>query len=387
MGAEGASEKVTENKALYERVSAFDYLAPLSSFGSSKKMPPLEYRENGDVIVRMLAKGAKTVRVTSTRMAVVQFDLEMTDTGDGIFEVVLPESLGLRGNIVLLFTVDGIPSLNEWLPMEVYGVRLANCIEVYDPETPYILLKDVPHGAVTREIFFSETIGQWVRCMVYTPPGYEEGGDYPVLYLQHGGGENETCWMFNGKLPYILDNLLAEEKAVPFLVVMNNGMLKKDGDMGPNDFDGIEGIITEDCRKHIEAKYRVRKDKWSRAIAGLSLGSMQAVYIGLRHPELYGSIGSFTYLRCRDKDNTYEGNPHLDAFKNAEEFKKNYRLLFHSIGGVEKHLNEFEEDDRFLAQYGIDQWDGYVREIIPGQTHNWSCWRRALYDFAQYLFK
>lgn len=223
--------------------------------------------------------------------------------------------------------------------------------------------------------------------MVYTPPEYHKGGEYPVLYLQHGGGENETSWVYSGKMPYIMDNVIAEGKAVPFVVVTNDGLVRMPGDTGINDFDGIEGIITKDCREYIESKYRVRRDKWGRAIAGLSLGSMQASYIGLRHPELYGYIGSFTYLRCRDKDNTYEGNPHLDMLKDAENFAKEYKLLFRSLGGAEAHMNEFEEDDAFLARYGIDRLPGYIRKIYPGQSHVWNGWRHALYDFAQVVFR
>ncbi|MCD7744099.1 MAG: enterochelin esterase [Lachnospiraceae bacterium] len=391
MGVDRTPDCVAENKALYERVSAFDYLPQLGNPGGGpergSKGPPLEYGADGAITVRIALPGAKDVHVATGKLTVFHFDFQMKETEEGIFEAVLPADLKLRGNIVLNFTADGIPVLNPWLPMEVFGSKLVNYIDVADPETPYILLQDEPHGAVTREIFYSETIGQWARCMVYTPPGYERGGEYPVLYLQHGGGENETCWIFNGKLPYILDNAIAEGKAVPLLVVMNNGLLMKPGDTGINDFDGIEGIITKDCRAYIESKYRVKTDKWNRAIAGLSLGSMQASYIGMRHPELFGSIGSFTYLRCRDKDNTYEGNPHLNALKDAEQFKKDYKLLFRSIGGAEWHLNEFEEDDRFIAGCGLDGWSGYVRKIIPGQTHNWNCWRRAMYEFAQVVFR
>lgn len=384
-------ETACNNKALLERVSAFDELAfvgsPHIELRENKKVPPVEYMENGDIIVRMPAAGAKNVSVRSGKISTVQFEIKMTNRGDDLFEGYLPEALGLRGNVVLSFYVDDCEVLNAYLPSQYYGFKLTNCIEVIDPGTPYVLLRNVPHGTITREVFWSDTISQWVRCFVYTPPGYEQGGEYPALYLQHGGGENETCWMFNGKLPYILDNAIADGDAVPFIVVMNNGMLKKPGDTGINDFDGIEGIITEDCRKYVEEKYRIKRDKWNRAIAGLSLGSMQAMYIGLRHPELYGSVGSFTYMRCRDKDNTYEGNPHLNILKDAEEFSKQYKLLFRSIGGAERHLNEFQEDDRFLEKYGIDKLELYERRIIPNETHNWNCWRRALYEFSKVVFR
>ncbi|MBN1878219.1 MAG: hypothetical protein JXA33_28630 [Anaerolineae bacterium] len=92
-------------------------------------------------------------------------------------------------------------------------------------------------------------------------------------------------------------------------------------------------------------------------------------------------------LRRRNVNNTYAANPHLDILRDAEEFKKNYKLLFRSIGGAERHVNEFLEDDAFLAASGIDVLDSHVRRIYPDQTHTWNCWRRALYDFAQVVFR
>lgn len=379
------------NKALFERGSAFDLLPPIKIPGEKPRSftpyPALEYHTNGDIVVRMAASGEHEIRVKSFRLAVWQFDILMTNCQNGTYEVVLPASLGLTGNVVIIFSIDGNEILNPNLPTQFYGDKLVNLIEVPDTEMAFTMLRDVSHGSVSRELFWSESVQEWVRCFVYTPPGYEKGGEYPVLYIQHGGGENETGWMMNGKLPYIMDNAIAEGSALPFIVVANNGSHVRPGDTGANAFGGIEDIITQDCRTYIESKYRVRTDKWNRAIAGLSLGSMQAVNIGLRHPELFGSIGSFTYLRCRDRGNTYENNPHLDAFKNPTQFAKDYKLLFRSIGSVELHLNEFEEDDRFLATYGIDQLPCYHRELIPNQTHNWNCWRPAFYHFAQLLFR
>ena len=351
-------------------------------------MEPVEYLDNGDIIVRMYAPGAREVRVTSTRLAVWKFDVEMKNRGNGIFEATLTKDLELNGDVMLMFFVDGSEVINPYLPTEFYANKIGNAIEVYDESTPYLYLRDVPHGSLTREIFWSESVQQFIRCTVYTPPEYNTSDkEYPVLFVQHGGGENETCWANNGKVPYIMDNNIADGKCVPFIVVMNNGMLKAPYESAMNDFDGIEGIITKDCREYIESKYRVRKDKWGRAIAGLSLGSMQASYIGMRNPDIFGSIGSFTYIRCRDRDNTYDGNPHLNILKDADNFWSQYKLFFRSLGSVEAHLNEFEEDDAFIASFGVDKSPNYHRMLIPGQTHNWNCWRRAFYEFSQLLFR
>ena len=386
------------NKAMTERLGAFDAQGPMRLMPKEKPAPgqrpkpgpavePVEFLPDGGVTLRLAADPDTRVSVATGRLSVYQFRGEMKNRGDGVFEITLPADEQLRGNTVLEFSVNGANVVHPFLPVQIVGGHICNCIEIPDWETPYVLMRDVPHGAVTREIFWSETIGDYARCFVYTPPMYHEGGEYPVLYLQHGGGENETCWTFNGKTPHILDNLIADGKCVPFVVVMNSGMLKKPGQTGMNDFDGIEGIICEDCRRYIEERYRVRKDKWGRAIAGLSLGSMQASYIGMRHPELFGAIGSFTYIRCRDRDNTHEGNPHLNVLKDPEQFWKDYKVFFRSIGSVEAHLNEFEEDDAFIHSFGIDESPNYHRHVYPNMIHNWNCWRRALCDFAQVIFK
>ncbi|MCU0522649.1 MAG: alpha/beta hydrolase-fold protein [Anaerolineae bacterium] len=386
------------NKALSERVSAFDPQTPQIlnpwKVDTPRQEPepsgiiqPVQFLENGDIVLRMVASGVRKVEVTSFMIAVRHFSIELTDRGDGVFEGVLPAGYGLAGNVPLNFLVDGALVIHPWVPVQASSGKIVNFIEVPDPETPYVLLRDVPHGSVSREVYWSETLGEWERCFIYTPPGYHTGGEYPVLYLQHGGGENETCWLYNGKLPYILDNVLAEGKGVPFIAVLNNGLVRTPEDREGDGFRGIEGVITKDCRGLVESKYRTKTDKWSRAIAGLSFGSMQACYIGFRHPELFGSVGSFTYLRSRNYENTYAANPHLDILRDAEAFKKHYKLLFRSMGGEERHMNEFLEDDAFLAASGIDVLDSHVRRIYPGQTHTWNCWRRALYDFAQVVFK
>lgn len=386
-------ENIYSNPALFNYASAFTPIVPFSTAKRGETptpeqiMVPIEYTEDGGVIVRMFAPGAKDVKVSSFGISTWKFEVEMTNRGNGIFEAELPRDNTIYGNVALSFIVDGSPVINPHIPTEFIMNKIANCIEIPDAGTPDIYLRDVPHGTISHEIFWSETVKQWVRCTVYLPPCYNDGRDYPVLYLQHGATENETSWVYNGKLPFIMDNNIADGKAVPFIVVMNNGMMRKPGENHINDFDGIEGIITKDCREYIEKKYHVKKDRENRAIAGLSLGSMQALYIGLRNQELYASIGSFTFLRCRDRDNSYEGNPHLDALKDPEKFWSNHKLLFRSIGSAEDKMNEFIEDDEFLAKYGTDKNPNYHRHIYEGQEHTWNCWRRAYSDFCKVVFR
>ena len=190
-------------------------------------------------------------------------------------------------------------------------------------------------------------------------------------------------------MAYITDNLLAAGKCVPFVVVMNNGLLKKEHEKHLVDsFEGLEDIITEECRKLIERRYRVRRDKWGRAIAGLSLGSMTASYIGFRHPELYSAIGIISgFLRRRDHYNTYEQCPYLFTLHDAQKTETEYRLIFRSEGEADRHMHEFIEDDAFCAVGGVDKLPLYVRKTYPNQTHEWGAFRRAYIDFAQYVFQ
>jgi len=384
-----------ENRGINERVTAFSPQLPQKIGGGSDGGPdrgtpvPTGARllDNGDIVFYVYAPGAKSIEVKVGRG---RPPVCLSDSGGGRFEGTLKYDPVFAGPHTIHVNVNGIETLNPYFPVWFAMNRPVNYIEVPDPETAqYISLKKgVPHGTVAHEVFFSETINDFLRCYVYTPPGYEKGGEYPVLYLQHGATENETCWVHNGKAPYILDNLLAEGRAEAFIAVMNDGMVKAPTDTGIDSFDGIEQIITLDCREFIEGKYRVNTDKWSRAIAGLSLGSMQASYIGMRHPELYGYIGVFSgFMRRRDNFNTYELSEHLEAVRNYEKFALDYKLFFRSEGDLDRHFDEFLEDDEFCIKYGIDKIPGYVRRVYPGQGHEWGAWRRALYDFAQHVFK
>lgn len=389
----GYIKEFQENRGIRERALAFSPQLPQKLFSADEWSPGADVpsgalvQDNGDILFRFYAPGADRVEVEAGHE---RPPIALQDRGDGVWEGTLPYDPLFAGPHTVQYRLNGVAVLDPYTPIWFSMNRPVNYIEVPDPETAaYIgLRKEVPHGTVARELLWSDAIGAFLRCLVYLPAGYEAGGTYPVLYLQHGATENETSWVYNGKAANILDNLLYEGNCVPFVVVMNDGMVKGPTDKTIDSFDAIEQIITSDCRKHIESRYRVRTDKWNRAIAGLSLGSMQSSYIGMRHPELYGSIGLFSgFLRRRDTYNTYELSTHLEAMRNSAQFTQDYRLFFRSIGGEDRRLNEFLEDDGFCAQYGVDRMPGYHRRVYPHQPHEWGAWRRALKDFAQLVFQ
>lgn len=380
-----------KNRGINERTIAFSPQLPrvLGGFRDPVKtvLPPdVETLDNGDIVLRYYSEAARDVKVRIGR----EMEIELTGKGNGCFEGVFPFSEELIGPHAINYIVNGIEVLNPYVPIWFGRNIPVNYIEVPDPEIAQMISldKDIPHGSVVHEVFYSEAIGDFLRCYVYVPAGYENGdSEYPVLYLQHGATENETSWTYNGKAPYIMDNLIAQGKAVPFIIVMNDGMVKAETDKHIDDFDGIETVITKDCREFIEGKYRVAKDKWNRAIAGLSLGSMQSSYIGMRHPELYGYIGVFSgFIRRRDTYNTYELSTHLEAVRDPEKFMRDYKVFFRSEGEADGQFREFLEDDEFLAHL-LSEMPGYVRKTYPHMAHEWGAWRRALIDFAQLIFK
>ena len=287
----------------------------------------------------------------------------------------------------LHFYVDGVRIINPLAPIGYgwgYGI---NYIEVPDPDQDYILIKDVPHGTVSQEYFFSTVTGEVECCYVYTPPKYREDLDtkYPVLYLQHGGGENETCWTHLGKANFIMDNLLAEGKAVPFIIVMNNAMMQVNTDGNPHlDTSKYNEMVIKDCIPFIEKKYRAISDKKARAIAGLSMGSLLSGKMIMEHYDVFGSAGLFTGY-------TYPVMPGYDphmqdeqikALDDAETFNREVNPFFGAIGDYEVSLPLFEKERAYCKEKGVN----YIQKIYPGY-HEWRVWRAAFHDYAQIVFR
>src|SRR5919199_6210068 len=212
-------------------------------------------------------------------------------------------------------------------------------IEIPEKGVDYYLPKDVPHGDVRERWYRSKTTQTWRRIYIYTPPGYDTERDarYPVLYLQHGAGEDERGWSNQGRVAFIMDNLLAERKAVPMLVVMEKGYATRAGEMpSPNPgrmANAFEDVLTRDLIPYIDATYRTLPDRDHRALAGLSMGGFQAYSIGLNHLDLFSSIGGFSGAGGGfggtpfDTKTAYNG-----GMAGSEAFDRRVHLLFLSIG-------------------------------------------------------
>ena len=291
-----------------------------------------------------------------------------------------------------------------------YGTgKDASGIEIPEKGVDFYLPKDVPHGEVRERSYFSNTTKDWRRIFVYTPPGYDNDRDarYPVLYLQHGGGEDETGWPKQGRVAFILDNLIAERKARPMLVVMERGYARRPGDPAPAPrpparppapgqnppprpdfsrmFGAFEEVMVKDLIPMIDATYRTIPDRDHRAMAGLSMGGMQTFQITLKHLDLFSHIGGFSgggggFGGVAFDPKTANGGVMADA----DAFNKKVRVLWLGIGTTEpqRMYESVKNYHQALEKAGIK----HVYYESPGTSHEWLTWRRSLHEFAPLLF-
>ena len=271
--------------------------------------------------------------------------------------------------------------------------RWGSGIEVPSKDQDFFAMKNVPHGQLRENQYFSKTSNSVRRVYIYTPPGYDNNSKkYPVLYLQHGMGENETGWGNQGHANLIMDNLIAEGKATPFIIVMENsavdlsGMPRRprpgstpgQGAPGPSmnsfNFAGqFERILIDDLIPYVESNFRVIADQKHRGMAGLSMGGMQTRSIVKTNPDKFSYVGLFS-----------SGTFSPTEIKDIEVFKKAGKLIFMSFGSRES---------AGAAQIGAvaEEWNTIgikgVSYVSPETAHEWHSWRRSLYEFVPLLFK
>ena len=308
--------------------------------------------------------------------------------------------------------IDGA-SVPDPASLYYYGAsRWGSGIEVPSADQDFWQVKNVPQGSVSEVFYWSTYTEKMRRCHVYLPAEYYTNPTkkFPVLYLQHGMGENEYGWAEQGHTAQILDNLIAEGKAVPCIIVMDNGLNARrpgeqggfggprpqrpqggaaplgqrrqgaPGQAGPRRggfggfggfSEGFKNVLFNDIIPMVEKNYRVIADPQHRAYAGLSMGGMQAREITLANPEKFAYVGSFS-----------SGAWSVDQVKNSEGFAKNVKLLFMSGGGKENMGCE-EAAKKIHDELGMNA----VGYESPGTAHEWHTWRRSLYQFAQLIFK
>jgi enterochelin esterase-like enzyme len=264
-------------------------------------------------------------------------------------------------------------------------------VEIPDNGADFYAAKDVPHGDVRIRWYFSKTTEAWRRAYVYTPPEYDRNtrARYPVLYLQHGAGEDERGWTNQGRANFILDNLIAEGQAKPMIVVMEQGYATAPGAAQAPTTQGrgtgqpslFEQVVVNDLIPMVDATYRTISDKDHRAMAGLSMGGGQTLQITLAHLDKFSWIGAFSSpLRAgQDLKTAYSG-----AFADPAAFNKKVHLLWFGAGSAEERMLK-----PALAMHDELEKAGIKNAFYqsPGTAHEWQTWRRDLHEFAPLLFK
>lgn len=285
-----------------------------------------------------------------------------------------------EGFITIFLKVDGTGILSEFFPIGYGGNKAINYIEVPELAHPIELLGG-NHGSIVSDFIESKITGQLERIMIYLPPDYMKNTEkkYPVLYLQHGHGENETCWINQGKVNFIYDNLIHQKKAVPTIVVMANGMIYEESeDARVLKYRDMSTFVKEELIPYVENKYQTYGDKGHRAMAGLSMGSLQTSITAFENSELFSYVGVFSGFV---QDLLTQNQSHLTK-ENMDDFQANNKLFFRGIGDEDPYLDFFKLDDTFLENSKIC----CERKIYKG-GHEWKVWRHCLYDYAQKIFK
>ena len=329
-----------------------------------------EILPDGKVRFRIIARDAHEVAID--RFGTV-FPLEKAEDGywEGTFDMG-------RGFLYFFLKVDGADVLCPYLPIGYGCCRPMNFVDVpvHDMKG-WDDLEGVAHGAVTRHYYPSSVTGKHEICLVYTPPAYDPSKKYPVLYLQHGYGENETGWVFQGHAGRIADQLLSKGQMKEMIIVMGNGMVQKES---KQDRALYPEVLVTDLIPFIEARYPVLTDKWNRAMAGLSMGSYHTSLTTLSHPEMFGYAGLFSgFLRAPWPTQTAE--PHLAILDEPERFHEAFRVFYRAMGTEDQFWASFDKDDAFIAEKGLKM----IRETFPG-GHDWTVWRRCIRSFLPRLF-
>ncbi len=348
---------------------------------------------DGKVSFKLASHGSKSVEAAIGNNMRQAKKISLLDDGKGMFEAVIdPAAEGFFGPQCVNFIVDGEKIFHPSAPIWFYANSLCNYYDFPDPETDDLMFprKGVPSGSVSHEYFYSETYGRMVSSLVYTPPGYENGGEYPVFYLFHEIAENETMWSNPGKLNFLLDNMIADGLCLPFIIVENDCTLDvryKDQENWYQTCADLEKMLLSECAPVIEAKYRTAKGKFNRAIGGFGLGAIQAVFIGLGNLDKVGNIGVFTaFWPSSSFHKEGKEDPFFTMFTNLSRHPEELKVFFRSEGDLDMHFKGIGSENEALEASGMTTHPGYISKVYH-QDHSWGMYRRAMIDLAPVLFR
>lgn len=358
---------------------------------ASTNIPGLKYPlifPDNRVMFRVKAPDAQKLQIDLAK----KYDMKK-DTGGYWIVITDPVVEGFHYYSLL---IDGVPVVDP-SSQTFYGMgRMASGIDIPDTGMEYYQAQDVPHGQVRSVNYYSAITKAWRRAMVYTPAGYEEETTkrYPVLYLQHGAGEDETGWPAQGKMNFILDNLIAEKKATPMIVVMDRGYAtdparpvptnaagQRPGGMAGNVFPEV---LVNEIIPMTDKKFRTIADREHRAMAGLSMGGFQTFQTTMTNTDKFAYIGGFSGAAFL-QPNTVITDMYNGVWADSTAFNRKMKLVYLSIGTTEPErmytgVKNFHEA---LSKAGIR----HIYYESPGTAHEWQTWRRSLRQFAGLIFK
>lgn len=354
---------------------------------------------SGRVQVRIKAPDASKVRLNFWSGPKEQMEKQ----ADGFWTFTTPPLV--PGLHYYTLTIDGADANDTGSQAFFGGGRWASAVEVPEPGSTYYLPQDVPQGQVRDVWYDSKVTGTWRHAMVYLPPDYDSQVKkrYPVLYLQHGGGEDETGWIRQGRANFILDNLIAANSCKPMILVMAYGYARRAGQVSPDAAgrpfgspeamramqqmnSAFEDDVTQALIPYVDSHFRTIANRDHRAMAGLSMGGMQTFQITLNHLDMFSYIGGFSGAggmlqgdRKFDPKTDYNG-----AFADPSGFAKKVHLLWIGVG-----TKEPERMRTGLLKLHTSLEEANVQHVFyesPGTDHEWQTWRRDLKDFAPRLF-
>ncbi|WP_303921388.1 esterase family protein [Draconibacterium sediminis] len=374
---------MTNNKYLLRFFSlSFILLISLNvfaQFGPRIKSPVVN--EDNSIIFSIKAPNAKEV---SVNMMMKNYPMERDV--EGVWSVTVgpvePEVYTYS------FSVDGLKVLDPANPeMQVGQAPDFSLVNVPGNPPRFDELQDVPHGTMHILKYFSTTQDVNRKVYVYTPPGYNSAKKYPVFYLRHGGGGNETSWYVEGCTANIMDNLLAKNKIVPMVVVMPNGNVEKQSEGGAYGAEGIQIMADElftDVIPLIEKEFSVYTDQKHRALAGLSMGGGQSYYIGLGNVDKFDWVGSFS-------SGIFGGIPGVSfdpeertpgILTKSADFNKELDLFYLSCGEQDPRVEHTQKVVDLFKKNNLK----VTYETYEG-THEWKVWKHSLKSFSQLLFR
>lgn len=330
------------------------------------------------VLFRLKAPDAQKVQIDLGK----KYDMAR-DTGG--FWTLTTDTIS-RGFHYYSLLIDGV-AVADPASETFYGMgRMASGIEIPYKGGDFYAMKDVPHGDIRIKRYLSKPANVWREMYIYTPPGYDKSTEkYPVLYLLHGGGEDQRGWATQGKTDIILDNLIAEGKAKPMIIVMLDGNMSGGGGIAgfnENALRAFENELKQGAIPFIESNFRVETDGKNRALAGLSMGGLQTLYAGVKNTSMFSYLGVFSSGWFAN--NTTLSNPQYEFMKNnASTINTNLKEFWISMGGKEDIAYNnckvmMAKFDEMGIKYKYSEYAG---------GHTWPVWRHDLFAFAQLLFK